>query len=686
MALVPVLSFLLLLVFGSVDSWAGLESRRCYGDGNCGAPCGTCTLGGSNYTIYDMYHVGQDIILFGKYNCRITGVLGNSTCGLGYYCSQSYVSANCCIPNACSDGKVFDDRVDVCACVDPPPPPVDTTWHCQNAGGPVNGGFGGPYVAKIFRCAPDSPQGGELVCENTRDLAGSCQDWGYCEDGQSDCSIDTDKYGKPPCSRSGPTFTTSPRCYYACGDKSDLSCKPVSTQYVAGAVNAGECPASPPDGCRPASSSSGASSSSSGGLSSSAMPSPDSWRDTVPASPGSAPPEIDYTRILAAIHDTLHHANEQRDWQLQLDNNISLDLDNISNYTEYIYNTESSIGSGVSGINSKLSSFQENGFSLVSETAQDISNSRALLAEINAYLHSDSLRDWGGDTTYNPLLRDIKGAIDSINVNVTVDGDSSGASVDSSLLRWVADYAQDSAAQRGILGKIWDNIKDNRDSVLSRDCTGFNGCLAVYKQIDYCRQAWGVSTSDCVDGGGPFDNILNVEGSILSTVWGAVWGDDSTELSPVAPLDTAPLPRTPAEDSARNSIKSANDSIDLPSIGRTLDSMRARIDSVKTKKDSVKIDVDSTMMDSSKAARYVQHILLPSGTGTDCFVCHADLGTFGGLAPDGLAIHIDFSSFGGYNWCDLGRAIVKIMTLVVCISLTLGSWAAAFGYSPKNDA
>jgi hypothetical protein len=106
----------------------------------------------------------------------------------------------------------------------------------------------------------------------------------------------------------------------------------------------------------------------------------------------------------------------------------------------------------------------------------------------------------------------------------------------------------------------------------------------------------------------------------------------------------------------------------------------------RAKRDSVKIQPDSLWLDSSQAAGYVQNMLLPPGTVNECWVCHAELGTFGGLAPNGLSIHVDFGNFGGFDFCAIIRAVVKIAAFVVCMSLTLGSWMAAFGYNPKNDA
>ena len=49
------------------------------------------------------------------------------------------------------------------------------------------------------------------------------------------------------------------------------------------------------------------------------------------------------------------------------------------------------------------------------------------------------------------------------------------------------------------------------DSSKQSDCGGFYGCMRVYKNMDYCSNAWGVSPSDCVEGGTPLDGVWNVE-------------------------------------------------------------------------------------------------------------------------------------------------------------------------------
>lgn len=686
MAFFPVLSFLFLLVFGSVDSWAVCTTtpfNRTFSceyanaissckTGNsfsistgCSNKCSSVSFRGDGGSKYCSAKDGRAL------SCDYLGN-GGSQGTFTFNLIQCTTQCEADSVAGCPPGKVWSSSY--CACVDPPPIPKDTTWHCQNAGGPEPGGFGGPRVAKLFKCYDGS-------CHNTRDLSGSCQDWGFCEDGVDDCEI-ADSLGTPPCGRSGSRFITSSKCVYACADGKDLSCTPVSTGYVAGNIYAGECPSLPPDGCRPSSSSSGVSSSVSSSPSSGASSSPSNtdWRDTI--NPGNGG-QLDYTRILEAILDTLHRANVQRDFVLDLENNISLDLDNISNYSEYNYQQLSNLNSKGSAINSALVDLNT---TLVG-AAGDLSTSADLLGAINDYLHSDSLLSVvSGDTTYNPLLRDIKDALDSMSFN---PHDTSVFVRDSVFARWFAEYANDSVLSGGIVGdalrRFVGHMDDFADSATARSCSGFLSCMSVYKDLAYCNRAWGVSLEDCADGGTPLDGIWTTETSILSTLFDFFHGDSTLDYTPSV-IDSA-VSFSPAVSAAKIALSSASDALDAVDISGMLSHARQLVDSAKkSRSDSVKIQPDSLWLDSADAAKYVSNILMPSGTSTECFVCHADLGTFGGLSDSSLSIHIDFSNFGGYDWCALIRAVVKIATLVVCISLTLGSWLAAFGYNPKNDA
>lgn len=677
MAFVPVLSFLVLLVFGSVSSWAScfvgayneLNSTQCNAaaSASCVASCSAYKyLYSDGHTLsYTDCHDEYD--RFGTKYCTCARVNCSSSCAAD--------SLKCVM-----SGMHFDSQR--CECLD-----SDTTYHCQNSGGAEAGGFGSPERALMYRCV-------DGVCTQTTALAGTCQDWGFCPDGTSDCDVPKDSTGRPPCRRSGVGTTSGTECYYHCADGRHLKCRPSSTQYVAGAIYVGTCPERPSLQCdpprlpplsssaSPSSSASSGTSSGSGGDDTSSGSSGDSSGSggggTSSGSGGGDGDEKDYTPILLAILDTVHNGNVQRGGLLPYVADMSGGVKNVDDNTFNAWRE-------VYGLRNDLTAFKDRSLPIAQRTSESADSTASILREISNYLHSDSMLQDGHDTTYNPLLRDIKNAIDSVSVN---GSDSSGYVRDSAFVKWWSNYAADSAAQNGVLGKIYDNVvKNNRDSVKNANCNGFNGCLAVYKDIRYCSNAWGVSTVDCVDGGSPFDNVLNVEGSILSTIWDAIWGEDSTELDNGGSSDTN-VTFSPAKDTAQNWLTRAFNSVFGP------DSVTANVNKLKDLKDSAlaakndttKIQPDSLWRDSSEVVQYVENLLLPSGISEECFICHAELGTLNGLAPDGLTIHIDFADFGGFNFCALFRIIVKIITTVILISMTLGSWAAAFGYNPKNDA
>lgn len=324
-------------------------------------------------------------------------------------------------------------------------------------------------------------------------------------------------------------------------------------------------------------------------------------------------------------------------------------------------------------INNNLTGFQERGFNLAADVKSDIDSSRLLLDEIKTFLKNDSLKTYSTDTTYNPLLRDIANRIDSTgSVDSTYD-----------LLK---PFFKDTGQYKSPITRFLESFANNfeRSSDDEAFCSSYYSCLSAGGRD--CLSRFPDATSRCLEGGSPLDGVINVEMGILETLWDAIFGADSTPIPRDDDSDSVDV-LPPAYSSASSELQRANDSLGSFNLGITLDSMRALLDSArKMNKDTTKIQPDSLWLDSAEARRYVEHILMPSGTGTDCFVCHADLGTFGGLSDTTLKIHIDFSNFGGYNWCEIIRAVVRIATLVVCISLTLGSWAAAFGYNPKNDA
>ena len=542
----------------------------------------------------------------------------------------------------------------------------DTVYRCNNTTLESNT-YGERPVAQLYTCTNSGTD--NESCERTNTLNGTCQDWGFCREGEPNCIVNNtepDPSGTPrmPCKRSGGSTTSSGRCYYQCVDGSSKSCTPTSTEYVAGAVWVGVCPDSPPSSCYPSlsSNSSAPSSSNSSGWSSSSSPIiNDTLDDGV---------NVDYSRILAAIHDTLHRANEQREILSSWDVNFMRPvLNSVQNIEDYSLNS----WQDVSGINSKISLYQNEGFNLTFDVRQDLDSARLLLDEINKYLRNDSIKTYSTDTIYNPLLRDIRDALDSTG------------SVDSTY-QLLKPFFKDSGQYDSPITRFLESFSSNfgRSSEDTAFCSSYYSCLRGGGRD--CVSRFPNATSRCIEGGSPFDGVINIEMGILETLWDAIFGADSTPIPYDDDSDSVDV-LPPGYSSASAELRRANDSLGSFNLGITLDSMRSMLDSARRmNNDTTKIQPDSLWLDSSQVVQYVDHILLPSGTGTDCFVCRADLGTFGGLSDTSLKIVIDFSDFGGYNWCEIIRAVVKIATLVTCISLTLGSWAAAFGYNSKNDA
>lgn len=659
--------FFMLLAWGSSLSWGACESHVFWGDqGVIG--CSSCLVNGSNYSNLSGYPVGHSFSSpYGR--CAVT-INNYQECRVyDSYCSQKSLTALCCSSQceadsvACVNSANPDASWNSANCTCDTLVPPDTTYKCVNTT-MASGTYGERPIAHVYRCV--STGSSSDVCERTSTLNGTCQDWGFCPEGESDCDIPPDPNNEYPCTRSGGGTTSSGRCYYQCPDGSSVACKPTGTEYVAGAIWVGVCPERPPEGCLPPRPTGESSSSEVLPLSSSSE-----VFDTIPPDTIDPGTNIDYSRILQAIHDTLHVANKQReilkDWDVDFMRPVKGSIENIEGYTLSSWQKESEI-------NNNLTGFQDRGFNLAADVKSDIDSSRLLLDEIKQFLKNDSLKTYSTDTTYNPLLRDIAGKLDSTG------------SVDSTygLLR---PFFKDSGQYKSPITRFLESFSSNfeRSNEDETFCSSYYACLSGGGRMD-CASRFPGALDKCINGGSPLDGVINVEMGILETIWDAIFGADSTPLPSDDDSDSVDV-LPPGFSSASAELKRANDSLGSFNLGITLDSMRKMLDSAKKiGNDTTKIQPDSLWLDSSEARRYVEHILLPSGTGTDCFICHADLGTFGGLTDTTLKVHIDFSNFGGYNWCEIIRAVVRIATLVVCISLTLGSWAAAFGYNPKNDA
>lgn len=557
------------------------------------------------------------------------GVTGNTAyCGWGNNYPYSNTIAVATNGPYCSNYSVYCDgfycstqaEVDSVKCVLNPSDPsckIDTVYHCQNMGGSSPGGIGGaPQKALIYQCIGE-------VCTQQQVLAGSCQEWGYCDKSSSDCDI-TDSTGRVPCTRSGDGTSSNGKCYYQCGNGKNYVCNSKYSTWAGGSVYVGSCPDYPDCVTDIAKdTTSGDNPYNVGGNVKDSTISRDtsSWGDN-----GSGESQLDYYPILDSILDTLtmvlRNARSQTYSQETISQLLSTtfqeDLDVIAN-------------------NSKAEK------TLVGDIADDLGSSRLLL---------DSIKMLMGDTL---IVKTVPASIDS-----SISQDSSWAE---KIFNWV----------RGAFGSSADS------SSTSRDCNALlksaNACIAQGGNALECRKNY---MDNCLEGGSPLESQFEGAVSILGRILDYMTGEDSSAVDTSVTVDSSALSRVQEMLSRLDSIPDFN-------LDSLKSSLQERLDSA-SRIDTVSMNTDSLFTDTASIRQRFQGsgIFLPGGTNSSCYVCRAELGTFGGLSDTSMVLEIDFSNFGGYNWCELIRTVIRIATLVVVISLTIGSFAAAFGWNKST--
>lgn len=494
---------------------------------------------------------------------------------------------------------------------------IDTVYHCQNMGGSSPGGIGGaPQKALIYQCIGD-------VCTQQQVLAGSCQEWGYCDKSSSDCDI-TDSTGRVPCTRSGDGSSTNGKCYYQCGNGKNYVCNSKYSTWAGGSVYVGSCPDYPDCVTDIAKdTTSGDNPYNVGGNVKDSTISRDtsSWGDN-----GSGESQLDYYPILDSILDTLtmvlRNARSQTYSQETISNLLSTTFQNDLDIIADNSNKEKT---------------------LVGDIADDLGSSRLLL---------DSIKMLMGDTL---IVKTVPASVDS-----SISQDSSWAE---KIFDWV----------RGAFGSSADS------SSTSRDCNALlksaNSCIAQGGNALECRKNY---MDNCLEGGSPLESQFEGAVSILGRILDYMTGEDSSAVDTSVTVDSSALSRVQEMLSRLDSIPDFN-------LDSLKSSLQERLDSA-SRIDTLSMNTDSLFTDTASIRQRFQGsgIFLPGGTNSSCYVCRAELGTFGGLSDTSMVLEIDFSNFGGYNWCELIRTVIRIATLVVIISLTIGSFAAAFGWNKST--
>lgn len=541
------------------------------------------------------------------------------TCTGGTSCSGGY-----CRQDYYADSSLCVEKY----CEDNPSAPgcADTTYRCMDLPGD---GFSSPQ-AKVWKCTGED-------CQVVLTLNGTCKDWGY--DCQDSTSCDISDSAKVPCTLSGDGTSTNGYCYYWCGNGKSYQCKSKYSSWAGqGDVYIGQCDEYPSETCAPdlysPDSAQRENPFNDGGI----VPDSISGRDTTGwgGEEGEEPSQIDYWPILDSILDTL-----------------TIQLRNLKSQTWSL----SSIDSTLSG---PIMQHLQRSFDQVDKPQFD------LVKDIDNLLKSQR-------TTLDSLKMIVGDTID-VRTTVPVDTaykdstyrfrDSLLHSVDSmhSGFYWLSETVSN------LFGD--DSARKANKSQCEQLSTTLQSCT------ENCIQVWNQYQEKCLEGGTPFDGIWNAELGFLGKIFDAIFGDgDSTsDVIDTLPTDTSGAGRLREFLDLVDSLQ-----LDLPNI----DSIRNYVDSVSRDTSRIEVNPDSLVLDSGTIASKFSNYYMPGGTTGGCYELRANLGDFGGLLDEPKEIYVDFSNFGGYNFCALGRAAVRIATLVVCISLTLGSFAAAFGWN-KN--
>lgn len=457
------------------------------------------------------------------------------------------------------------------------------------------------------------------VCTEQQRLAGTCSDWGYC-DGAQNCDI-TDSTGKVPCTRSGNGTSTNGKCYYQCGNGKSYTCNSKYSTWAGGSVYIGTCPDYPECATDINKDTTNKENPYNDGGS---VPDSVVHRDTSSWSDPGSESQIDYYPILDSILDTL-----------------TLILRNSKSQTFSQQSIDETLKGIVSNDLDQIVNYNKQEFNLVGEVSKDLDSSRALLEDIKD-LMSDTLN-----------VRVSGGSLDSSSV-------ASDSSWGEKIFNWF----------KGAFSSTADSSRVDCDALLREA----NKCIAMGGNAFQCRLNWVESCSKDIS---PVETMVEGASTVLSRILDYMTGSDSVNVDTSAVVDSSVYDRV-------RELLSRYDSIPEFNLDSLKSSLQERLDSA-SRVDTVSMNTDSLFTDTASIKERFKGsgIFLPGGTNSTCYVCRAELGTLGGLSDTSLVIEVDFGDFGGYDWCELIRTVVRIATLVVVISLTLGSFAAAFGWN-KN--
>lgn len=499
----------------------------------------------------------------------------------------------------------------------------DSTYHCESVYTENN-------VVRSNITLTDCH--GDVLQE--RQVLGSCSENGFCE-GEEVAGSDSCSYPEPDPDKCKFGGQNGSLCTYVCPDGKLHSCRIAWTPGQPSEYQ--NCPQKPPSDCvTPASSSSV--------VPDDSIPDYPTFTSSSSTSPEPDPdcPECDY---LEQIRDTLHRANEQRRFIAYTVDSIKADVGGFGAQFNSIISNTAITANKLNTSNSSLSSIASTNSQIADKlNSLDLDNITASVDSV--VVHVDMSRDtvpwyFTADLDSLPVWRDTISETNRLIRDITSQVDT---------------LVQDSAGDN-ILKKFLPYVKKTFDKI-----EDFYSGYTLPAMLDSLQSRLGLDTLTLQEQNEVAERITRLSDSTY--VEGNWYCEEHPDDVLCVELDSAELVGLVAPDS-----------FDFVQFMHEQDSIKAWIDSTLRDTTEDTLSLKDLAGDSALIREKLDFLFLPGETIEECFEFRMN------TRLNGWAINllIDFGDIFGWDWCDLVRKIVRLVTFILIVVTTIKGYIRAFG-------
>lgn len=531
----------------------------------------------------------------------------------------------------------------------------DTTWTCTSKYNENNVVYS--HVQKYIDGVASGSQNVVL---------GSCRNNGYCEGRYSASQLESDSctydsISTQQCRYGGQDGSA---CYYVCPDGKNHMCRMALAPGGSGALVMPECPNKPWKECadsiyRPKNPNKDYNPGTYNPPSDSLSTTPDDGVDDTSAE----------TEILLAIRDTLHHANEQRKYQMYVEENM---YDAVAGFG---VNAGDGILQNIRNVNSNTRATQTATQNVVANTGKlntQIDSLISLFQPQEDYPDTFSVRIVSPESLYvyqssTPMV---------FRIDTTLE--QTREILDS--IRVLADTLVNDTPR---VNRIMNRITPKLDSALSYFLNGGPG--GYVKEL---AQSFADSLKSKIQ---PFYDFVDIDQEFLDSIYVELDSID-TFLGSEVPFPVG----SPYNDTM--GLVSFNPSLDsikelfmqnplMNQIFFKTDSIEAYMDSVVDvmRGDTIKdtLPLDEMVSDSALIRDKLKDVFLPDEILYECFDFHLNhtfrVTLWNKTYTWDYQLLIDFADLFGLDLCEFIRNVVKIMTFILIVFTTIKGYIRAFG-------